>query len=89
VPARHPVKKTLRPHPGNGGRRLINLIGKQFGLLRVIAFAFMVDQQAAWIVKCECGTEKVVRGDSLRRGRSKTCGQQTCKQARNHAIPRT
>jgi len=32
------------------------------------------DTSAYWLCKCECGTEKVINGCSLRAGKTKTCG---------------
>lgn len=28
-----------------------------------------------WICKCECGREKIIRGDQIRSGISKSCGE--------------
>lgn len=54
-------------------------IGKQFGKLTVVERAndsftkegTVVDR---WLCKCECGTEVVVRGASLRNGHTSSCG---------------
>ena len=39
--------------------------------------------QATWWVRCECGTEKIVRGAHLRRTENavRTCGSRECVRA--------
>jgi hypothetical protein len=62
----------------NAGRKVIDLLGKQFGRLIVIAGLGTIGtnphKQAVWLVSCVCGNERLVRGDSLRLGRTKSCG---------------
>lgn len=57
----------------------IDLTGRRFGRWTVIKFA----KKSAcasnknilwWLCHCECGTDKIVRGHSLRTGTSKSCG---------------
>ena len=59
-------------------RRQSNILGKQFGRLLVVAPAGVIGdnphKQAVWITRCACDTESIVRGDSLRRGMTKSCG---------------
>ncbi len=50
-----------------------DLSGQQFGRWRVISFSHSRGG-LHWICRCDCGTEKVVRGDSLRAGASTSCG---------------
>lgn len=51
------------------------LVGKTYGKLVVLQFAGMGDDYASrWIVRCECGTEKIVVGKSLVRGHTRSCG---------------
>lgn len=51
------------------------LTGKIFGKLTVLQFAGMSDAyQSRWIVRCECGTEKIVIGHNLVRGYTRSCG---------------
>ena len=51
------------------------LIGKSFGKLTVTEFAGMGDDYTSrWIVRCECGTEKIVIGKNLVRGLTRSCG---------------
>lgn len=56
--------------------KLIDLRGKRFGRLLVAGrkrFA-VKKKQTYWIVRCDCGTEKIVDGRNLRRGDSQSCG---------------
>lgn len=51
------------------------LTGRAFGRLTVLEFAGMGDDYASkWIVRCECGTEKIVDGKNLVYGRTRSCG---------------
>jgi hypothetical protein len=53
----------------------IDLTGKRFGKLAVTGFSHISkDGQACWECECDCGKVTIVRGGSLRRGDSKTCG---------------
>jgi hypothetical protein len=52
-----------------------DLVGKTFGKLTVLEFAGMGDDYASrWIVRCECGTEKIVDGKNMVKGRTRSCG---------------
>lgn len=56
---------------------LIDMTGQRFGKLLVIEKAFNDDPDdtsARWLCRCDCGKEKIIRGDSLRKGRSQSCG---------------
>ena len=58
---------------------LIDMIGKRFGICEVIERA---DDHitksgihvARYLIRCDCGTEKVVRGSCLRSGHTTSCG---------------
>lgn len=52
-----------------------NLLGQEFGKLKVIEHAGS-DKSGAWIwlCQCSCGKQTVVRGYSLRRGDTTSCG---------------
>ena len=54
----------------------INLLGQRFGRFVVLAEAPKRPQSrsAYWHCRCDCGTERVVEGKSLRNGSSKSCG---------------
>ncbi len=47
-----------------------DLTGKKFGRLTVLKYA----GSSKWECKCECGNTKIIRGDSLRSGNTKSCG---------------
>jgi hypothetical protein len=54
---------------------LINLIGKKFERLEVIQRSpENIGNHAAWMCRCECGNEKIIRGDHLRNGLIRSCG---------------
>ena len=57
------------------GHRLIDLTGKRFGRLLVLSRATAVGLKTVrWNVQCTCGAKKVVDGQVLRDGRSRSCG---------------
>lgn len=45
---------------------LNDLTGKRFGKLTVIGLDRIVNRRSYWIVECECGNRKSVRGDTLK-----------------------
>ena len=52
-----------------------DLAGKKFGKLTVVSFAGSGNRgKATWLCKCECVTEKVIIGESLTSGNTKSCG---------------
>lgn len=54
---------------------LIDLTGQIFGRLTVINYQGVNDKGIhMWLCRCECGNEKVVRGDALRYGQTRSCG---------------
>ena len=59
------------------GQRVKDLTGQRFGEWLVLSRAGVdpVSRQATWSCRCSCGTEKVVRGGTLRQGLSATCGE--------------
>ena len=56
--------------------RLIILTEKKFGRWTVIKRELpnTKDAAARWLCKCSCGKEKIILGNSLRRGDTKSCG---------------
>ena len=54
---------------------MIDLTNKQFGKWRVIRKSSNKTKNGVmWVCKCDCGTNKEVLSQSLRNGRSKSCG---------------
>ena len=53
-----------------------DLLGKKFGRLTVTERSYPNTKlgDAMWLCKCECGKERIVVGNSLRRGLTKSCG---------------
>ncbi len=56
--------------------KVIDLKGKRFGRLTVLAHSMSRASDCAlhWRCRCDCGTEKDVRGANLRNGGAKSCG---------------
>ena len=55
--------------------KIRDLTGQTFGKLTVVSFAGRGKSgYAKWLCKCECGTEKAVRGTNLTSGLTKSCG---------------
>ena len=52
-----------------------DLSGRQYGRLTVLSFSERDSRgKDKWLCQCQCGAEKVVRGDHLKSGRSQSCG---------------
>ena len=55
--------------------KLIDLTGQKFGRWQVLSRAMNTsDGKAQWLCRCECGTERIVLGKTLRSGKSSSCG---------------
>lgn len=53
---------------------MLNLQGKSFGRWKVHAYAGKKGSATLWKCVCSCGTEKILRIDSLRTRNSQSCG---------------
>lgn len=52
-----------------------DLIGLRFGRLDVLKYhGLSGNNKTLWVVKCDCGKEKIVRSDHMKSGRTKSCG---------------
>ena len=51
-----------------------DLTGQRFGRLLVIRHEGSTNTEAIWRCLCDCGKQVIVRGSSLRRGHTKSCG---------------
>lgn len=55
--------------------KINDLTGKRFGRLVVVKQAGRSNsRKVLWLCLCDCGNEKVVMADHLRRGNTKSCG---------------
>lgn len=52
----------------------LNLIGRRFGRLVVVASAGVSKRKSQWDCLCDCGGRKVVGGTMLVTGRTRSCG---------------
>src|SRR6185312_5717144 len=52
----------------------IDLVGKKFSRLTVIEPIGFIKHHFRWKCICDCGKEAIVSSQSLREGRSKSCG---------------
>lgn len=51
-----------------------DLSGKKYGRLTVLRPGRLFRKRLWWVVRCECGTEKEVRAEVLKRGNTVSCG---------------
>src|SRR4051812_15947702 len=68
--------------------KLIDMTGRRYGKLVVVAFSHATPnkQNHYWMCRCECGVEKLVLGKSLRTGHTESCGCQ--QRLRTHGLSR-
>lgn len=62
-------------------KRRENLLGKVFGMWKVIDEAERENNRTYWFCECECGTRRRVNAYALKKGKSKNCG---CVRDRKH-----
>lgn len=56
-------------------RAVVELTGKKFGRLTVIKLAYVKKGRGAfWLCKCDCGSNKIVSGGSMRARMTRSCG---------------
>ena len=54
--------------------KIKDITGKKFNRLLVLSFNSIKNHQSCWLCKCDCGKEKIVRADTLKNGKVKSCG---------------
>jgi hypothetical protein len=64
----------------------IDITGHQYGKLTILAFAGVVNGKTLWKARCECGTEKAVRSNGVRRGLIVSCGCHKNELARQRGV---
>lgn len=55
-------------------RKKLELTGQRYGRLVVLRQAENIGKRTAWLCRCDCGIEVVVRTDRLRSGHTTSCG---------------
>lgn len=70
-------------------KRLINLVGKKYGLLKVVSLNNKDSQYGAiWNCECDWGGLSIVRGVNLKSGQTKSCGclseSKECTETKNY-----
>lgn len=68
---------TLARYKGGNSTKRLDLLGQRFGKLVVVARAENIGRDTAWLCKCDCGNERVVRTAALRRRNVSSCGCNT------------
>lgn len=51
----------------------IDLTGEQYGMLTVLERATSKNGRSRWLVRCDCGAERIVYANDLRRGQTRSC----------------
>jgi hypothetical protein len=65
-------------------RRNGDLTGETFGRLLVLGPSERRGNRTYWAVRCACGREKWIRGDSMKNGNSSSCG--SCRPSRSGSL---
>lgn len=62
------------PRPRRAEPLFMDLTGQRFDHWEVVERAESSARGARWRVRCDCGTVRVIRGDHLRAGKTRSCG---------------
>lgn len=54
--------------------KVIDITGKKYGRLTVLALDGRIGPRAAWLVRCDCGTEKRIAACGMKNGTTVSCG---------------
>ena len=71
------MARGLEPTPEpRGFMRISDITGRLYGQLTVLGLAEKKTKRrgAMWLCRCSCGTEKVIGGNNLQSGNTKSCG---------------
>lgn len=67
--------------------RSVDLTGQRYGQLQVVALhPERIRGGLAWLCRCDCGVEKVISSNNLRRGHTVSCGCTRPHLAHGHAL---
>jgi len=67
----------LRGHTTSCGcikNECLDISGNRYGKLVVLNLAYTKSKNSYWLCKCDCGNEKIVIANSLKKGTTKSCG---------------
>jgi hypothetical protein len=67
----------------------IDMTDKRYGMLVAIKRVKHKNSLKYWLFKCDCGVEKIIDGDSARRGASRSCGCQHGANWKTHGMCNT
>ena len=67
-------------------RKKLDLTGQRYGRLTVLKPVENIDSRTAWLCRCDCGAEAVVKTHHLRSGHTKSCGCQNGLGAPRYAL---
>ena len=74
-------------------RKITDLTSQRYGKLTVIGLArterYRTGTRIFWLCRCDCGKEKVIRGDGLHRGDYVSCGCKKIAQLTEHGATGT
>jgi len=54
--------------------RVKDIVGLRFGLLEVISYVKTENKKSYWFCMCDCGSEKIIYGNDMKRGATISCG---------------
>lgn len=57
-----------------GAEKTKDEAGNKYSRLLVLRRGGSIKSKASWLCRCDCGTETVLTGDTLRQGKTKSCG---------------
>lgn len=66
----------MTTHLDRSGRQatFLDLTGRRFGRWMVVELGEKRGRKFYWCCRCDCGVEKLVHGEHLKEGRSRSCG---------------
>lgn len=56
------------------GRKRIHLVGKKFNMLKILRFDSKIGKYFYYLCECDCGNKKVIIGNKVKYGETKSCG---------------
>ena len=66
--------------------RAVDLVGRRFGRLTIIAIDGHIGRERAWLCRCDCGMSSRVTGGSLTTGNTSSCGCLRLERVTRHGL---